>query len=202
MVQTTDVGTIRYMAPEIVFGPYDHRADIYSWGLLAWELLLICMRPSASPHALFKRAVGRGAAHAHVERAASERRPQDGLAVDGEPHRELLAHVARPAPIHDGGCRARVDSCRADAAHPGAGRRRRWGQLLQPHPLLMGQRLNAGPKGEHETFERANASSREPDPAERVDNDERPRRARPRGAGRERAQVGGGVHRYTVGRLE
>ena len=100
MVQTTDVGTIRYMAPEIVFGPYDHRADIYSWGL-AWELLIICMRPSASPHALFKRAVGRGAAHAHVERAASERRPQDGLAVDGEPHRELLAHVARPAPIHE-----------------------------------------------------------------------------------------------------
>lgn len=36
----------------------------------------------------------------------------------------------------------------------------------------MGQRLNVGPKGEHETFERANASSREPDPAERVDNDD------------------------------
>jgi len=39
MEQTTDVGTTRYMAPEIVFGPYDHRADIYSWGLLAWELM-------------------------------------------------------------------------------------------------------------------------------------------------------------------
>ena len=36
---TSDVGTNRYMAPEVVFGPYDHRADIYSFGVLVWELL-------------------------------------------------------------------------------------------------------------------------------------------------------------------
>ena len=36
---TSDVGTNRYMAPEVVFGPYDHRADIYSFGVLVWEVL-------------------------------------------------------------------------------------------------------------------------------------------------------------------
>jgi len=72
---------------------------------------------------------------------------------------------------------------------------------FNPTPCKWDKGLNAGPKGEHETFERANASSREPDPAERVDNDDLDERARQGPAGRERAQVGGGVHRYTVGRL-
>jgi len=34
---TACVGTSRYMAPEVVFGPYDHSADIYSFGMLMWE---------------------------------------------------------------------------------------------------------------------------------------------------------------------
>ena len=37
MEHTLDVGTARYMAPEIIFGPYTHKADIHSFGLCAWE---------------------------------------------------------------------------------------------------------------------------------------------------------------------
>lgn len=36
---TSDVGTARYMAPEVLFGPYDKGADIYSFGVLLWETL-------------------------------------------------------------------------------------------------------------------------------------------------------------------
>ena len=36
---TADVGTARYMAPEILFGPYDERADIFAFGVLTWETL-------------------------------------------------------------------------------------------------------------------------------------------------------------------
>ena len=36
---TADVGTARYMAPEIIFGPYDERADIFAFGMLTWETL-------------------------------------------------------------------------------------------------------------------------------------------------------------------
>ena len=38
MEHSADVGTTRYMAPETVFGPYNHMADVYSYGLLAWEV--------------------------------------------------------------------------------------------------------------------------------------------------------------------
>ena len=37
MEHTLDVGTARYMAPEIIFGPYTNKADIHSFGLCAWE---------------------------------------------------------------------------------------------------------------------------------------------------------------------
>ena len=36
---TADVGTARYMAPEVIFGPYDYRADIFAFGVLTWETL-------------------------------------------------------------------------------------------------------------------------------------------------------------------
>ena len=36
---TADVGTARYMAPEVIFGPYDERADIFAFGILTWETL-------------------------------------------------------------------------------------------------------------------------------------------------------------------
>ncbi|KAG5190352.1 kinase-like domain-containing protein, partial [Tribonema minus] len=33
-------GTVRYMAPEVVRGqPYNERVDVYSFGLLLWEML-------------------------------------------------------------------------------------------------------------------------------------------------------------------
>ena len=37
MEHTRDVGTARYMAPEIIFGPYNHMANVYSYALLVWE---------------------------------------------------------------------------------------------------------------------------------------------------------------------
>ena len=36
---TADIGTARYMAPEVVWGPYDERADIFAFGMLVWETL-------------------------------------------------------------------------------------------------------------------------------------------------------------------
>jgi len=50
---TADVGTTRYMAPEVLFGRYNHLADIYSFGLLLWETLngsvpFASMRPMAA----------------------------------------------------------------------------------------------------------------------------------------------------------
>ena len=36
---TPGVGTWRFMAPEVLFGPYDHSADVYSFGLVLWSLL-------------------------------------------------------------------------------------------------------------------------------------------------------------------
>ena len=39
MEHTSDVGTTRYMAPEVVFGPYTHTADVYSFSLLIWETM-------------------------------------------------------------------------------------------------------------------------------------------------------------------
>ena len=39
--QTAKVGTLRYIAPEVFFGRYTHRADIYSYGLLLWEVVCV-----------------------------------------------------------------------------------------------------------------------------------------------------------------
>lgn len=39
MEHTKETGTMRYMAPEVVFGPYNEKADVYSFGVLLWELL-------------------------------------------------------------------------------------------------------------------------------------------------------------------
>lgn len=36
---TADIGTARYMAPEVLWGPYDQRADIFAFGVLVWETL-------------------------------------------------------------------------------------------------------------------------------------------------------------------
>ena len=36
---TIGIGTLRYMAPEVLFGPYDERADIFAFGMLVWETL-------------------------------------------------------------------------------------------------------------------------------------------------------------------
>lgn len=38
-METAAVGTLRYMAPEVTFGAYTYKADIYSFGMLLWELL-------------------------------------------------------------------------------------------------------------------------------------------------------------------
>jgi serine/threonine protein kinase len=64
MELTSDVGTTRYMAPEVIFGPYNHRADIYSYSLLLWEVMheavpfpnvssvaaLLMLKDNARPH--------------------------------------------------------------------------------------------------------------------------------------------------------
>ena len=39
-VMTAETGTYRWMAPEIItHAPYDEKADVYSYGILLWELL-------------------------------------------------------------------------------------------------------------------------------------------------------------------
>lgn len=39
-VMTAETGTYRWMAPEVIkHGPYDHKADIFSFGIVLWELL-------------------------------------------------------------------------------------------------------------------------------------------------------------------
>ena len=39
---TGEVGSYRYMAPEVVrHEPYNTKADIYSWGILTWEIMSI-----------------------------------------------------------------------------------------------------------------------------------------------------------------
>ncbi|CAK9142793.1 unnamed protein product [Ilex paraguariensis] len=39
-VMTAETGTYRWMAPEIIeHKPYDHRADVFSFGIVLWELL-------------------------------------------------------------------------------------------------------------------------------------------------------------------
>ncbi|XP_035833117.1 serine/threonine-protein kinase STY13-like [Helianthus annuus] len=39
-VMTAETGTYRWMAPEIIeHKPYDHKADVFSFGVVLWELL-------------------------------------------------------------------------------------------------------------------------------------------------------------------
>uniref|UniRef100_A0A2P2JPP8 non-specific serine/threonine protein kinase n=5 Tax=Rhizophora mucronata TaxID=61149 RepID=A0A2P2JPP8_RHIMU len=39
-VMTAETGTYRWMAPEVIeHKPYDHKADVFSFGILLWELL-------------------------------------------------------------------------------------------------------------------------------------------------------------------
>lgn len=39
-VMTAETGTYRWMAPEVIeHNPYDHKADVFSFGILLWELL-------------------------------------------------------------------------------------------------------------------------------------------------------------------
>ena len=46
MEHSPDMGTTRYMAPEVIFGPYDESADVYSFGARA------CRRMQADVYSL------------------------------------------------------------------------------------------------------------------------------------------------------
>lgn len=36
---TADIGTSAYMAPEVSLGNYDEKCDVYSFGIILWEVL-------------------------------------------------------------------------------------------------------------------------------------------------------------------
>ena len=46
---TADVGTTRYMAPEVVFGAYNEKADVFSYAMLLWELMHVKIPFKDSP---------------------------------------------------------------------------------------------------------------------------------------------------------
>jgi serine/threonine protein kinase len=48
MEHTSCVGTLRYMAPEVCFGPYDSKADVFAYAMLLWETLHIAVPFAAS----------------------------------------------------------------------------------------------------------------------------------------------------------
>ncbi|PHT31248.1 hypothetical protein CQW23_27585 [Capsicum baccatum] len=50
---TAETGTIGYMAPEVLIGlPYDHKCDVYSFGICLWEIYSCSIPYSGlSPHA-------------------------------------------------------------------------------------------------------------------------------------------------------
>ncbi|PHT31223.1 hypothetical protein CQW23_27560 [Capsicum baccatum] len=50
---TAETGTIGYMAPEVLIGlPYDHKCDVYSFGICLWEIYFCSIPYSGlSPHA-------------------------------------------------------------------------------------------------------------------------------------------------------
>ena len=43
MELTMCVGTLRYMAPEVCFGPYDAKADVFAYAMLLWETLHVAI---------------------------------------------------------------------------------------------------------------------------------------------------------------
>ena len=43
MEHTMGVGTLRYMAPEVCFGPYDASADVFAYAMLLWETFHIAV---------------------------------------------------------------------------------------------------------------------------------------------------------------
>ena len=51
MQLTADVGSTRYMAPEVAFQSYDEKADVFSYGMLMWEVLHVRV-PFASASAV------------------------------------------------------------------------------------------------------------------------------------------------------
>ena len=106
------IGTPAYMAPEQVAGDpnVDHRADIYSWGVVAWELLggkhPFAGKTTRAGDA--RRALERNAGRAHVD---PPRRSSGALGVGLALSREgsgkaaavgeRAAHVARPDRIDE-----------------------------------------------------------------------------------------------------
>jgi len=65
--ENSTAGTLRYMAPEVVLGAYDHKADVFSYGMLLWELFHVA-RP-------FSKLTGRQV----VQEVQSAKRPRVAL---------------------------------------------------------------------------------------------------------------------------
>ena len=80
------VGTLRYMAPEACFGPYDAKSDVFACSMLLWETFHVAV-PFAESNGMQA-----------VIRLQSGQRPPIQLAPPLDRYEELIRRCWHPSP--------------------------------------------------------------------------------------------------------